>query len=46
MTLSDLTELMSRIGRQKPDLVRDRNVTMFIQACIDEAKRSATPKHK
>lgn len=38
MTLSDLTALMSRVGRQKPELVRDRNVALFIQACIEEAK--------
>ena len=38
MTLHELTALMSRVGRRKPELMRDRSVTLFIQECIDEAK--------
>lgn len=38
MSLADLTALMSIIGRKRPELVQDRNVSLFIQACIDEAK--------
>lgn len=40
MTLSAMTDFMSRVGRSKPDLMKDRNVALFVQACIDEAKRA------
>ena len=36
--LAEMTDLMSRVGRANPDLVQDRNVALFIQACIEEAK--------
>ena len=39
MTLASLTALMSKVGRQNPMLVSDRNVTLFIQACIEEARK-------
>jgi hypothetical protein len=39
MTLASLTALMSKVGRQNPVLVSDRNVTLFIQACIEEARK-------
>lgn len=39
MTLAELTALMSRVGLRKPELMRDRNVALFIQECIDEARR-------
>ena len=38
MTLAALTALMSKVGRKRPELMQDRNVALFIQACIDEAK--------
>lgn len=38
MTLAEMTALMSKVGRQRPELMQDRNVALFIQACIDEAK--------
>lgn len=38
MSLADLTALMSKVGRSRPELMQDRNVALFIQACIDEAK--------
>lgn len=40
MTLATLTALMSKVGRKRPELVQDRNVALFIQACIDEAKEA------
>jgi hypothetical protein len=30
---------MSKVGRQNPSPVSDRNVTLFIQACIEEARK-------
>lgn len=39
MTLAELTALMSRVGQRMPELVRDRSVALFIQACIDEARK-------
>ncbi len=38
MRVAELTALMSMVGRQHPELMQDRNVSLFIQACIDEAK--------
>jgi hypothetical protein len=38
MTLAEMTVLMSKVGRKHPELMQDRNVSLFIQACIDEAK--------
>ena len=38
MNLAEMTALMSKVGRKHPELVQDRNVALFIQACIDEAK--------
>jgi hypothetical protein len=39
VTLASLTALMSRVGKANPDLVQSREVALFIQACIEEAKR-------
>lgn len=39
MSLPELTALMSKVGKANPSLVSDRNVILFIQACIDEAKK-------
>lgn len=39
MTLAELTALMSRVGRDNPKLMQDRNVALFIQACIEEARK-------
>ncbi len=44
MTLDEMTALMSRVGRANPALVQDRNVALFIQACIEEAKNPADKK--
>lgn len=38
MILAQLTALMSKVGRRRPDLMQDRNVALFVQACIDEAR--------
>lgn len=38
VTLAELTDLMSKVGRKHPELVQDRNVALFIEACIEEAK--------
>lgn len=43
MTLASLTDLMSRVGRQNPALVSDRAVALFIQACIEEARKQSGP---
>lgn len=32
MTLLELTALMSRVGSREPELVRERNVALFIQS--------------
>lgn len=40
MTLDEMTALMSRVGRANPALVQDRNVALFIQACIEEARKA------
>lgn len=42
--LAEMTALMSRVGRANPKLVQDRNVALFIQACIEEAKNPADKK--
>lgn len=39
MTLAELTALMSKVGKTNPALVSDRNVALFIQACIEEARK-------
>lgn len=39
MTLAAMTDLMSRVGRSKPELMKDRSVALFVQACIDEARK-------
>lgn len=39
VTLAEMTALMSKVGRANPALVQDRNVALFIQACIEEAKK-------
>ena len=41
MTLASLTALMSKVGQRNPALVQDRNVVLFIEACIQEAKAQA-----
>lgn len=38
MSLADLTALMSKVGKANPALVGDRNVALFIQACIEQQK--------
>jgi len=45
MTLASLTALMSKVGRTNPSLSGDRNVTLFIQACIEEARKLPNEVH-
>lgn len=40
VTLAELTTLMSKIGRKHPELMQDRNVALFIQLCIEEARKA------
>jgi hypothetical protein len=39
MTLAALTALMSKVGRANPDLAQDRNVALFIELVIEEARK-------
>ena len=39
MTLADLTALLSRVSREQPELIKDRNVSLFVEACIDEGRK-------
>ena len=39
MTLASLTALMSKVGRANPALASERSVALFIQACIEEARK-------
>lgn len=43
MTLAELTALMSRVGKDKPDLMKSREVALFIEACIEEARKFTSP---
>ena len=42
MTLAELTALMSKVGRDNPELMKSREVALFIQACIEEARKAKT----
>ena len=44
MTLAELTALMSKVGRDNPELMKSREVALFIQACIEEARRHSRPR--
>lgn len=37
--LADLTATMSAVGRERPELVQDRQVCIFIELTIAEAKK-------
>lgn len=39
MTLAILTAIMSKVMKQHPELHGDRNVAIFVQACIEEGRR-------
>lgn len=39
--LLTLTELMSRVGKASPNLMKDRNVSLFVLAFIDEVKKGS-----
>lgn len=39
MTLSDVTALMSRVGRANPKLMESREVALFVEAVIAEARK-------
>jgi hypothetical protein len=38
VTLADLTTLFSRISRENPELMKSREVSLFIQACIERQR--------
>jgi uncharacterized membrane protein (UPF0182 family) len=38
MTLPKLTALFSRISRENPELMKSREVSLFIQACIERQR--------
>jgi uncharacterized membrane protein (UPF0182 family) len=38
MTLADLTALFSRVSRENPKMVDSREVSLFIQACIERQR--------
>ena len=42
MTLAELTALMSKVGKDNPELMKSREVALFIQACIEEARKTKT----
>lgn len=39
MTLADLTALLSRVGRQRPDLMKSRDSQLLIEAIIEEGRK-------
>ena len=39
MTLADLTALFSRVSKENPKLMDSREVTLFVQACIEKQRR-------
>lgn len=39
MTLAEVTELLSRIGKRNPELVQCRDGRMLVEAIIEEAKK-------
>lgn len=39
MTLASLTALMSRVTRDNPELLKCREVALFIEACIAEGRK-------
>lgn len=44
MTLAELTALLSRVGRQKPELMQSRDCRLLIDAIIDEGRKLPTGK--
>jgi hypothetical protein len=43
MTMAELTTLMSKVGRDNPELMKSREVALFVQACIEEARKLKAP---
>lgn len=43
MTMAEITALMSKVGRDHPELMKSRDVALFIQACIEEARKLKAP---
>lgn len=43
MTMAEITALMSKVGRDNPELMKSREVGLFIQACIEEARKLTAP---
>ena len=44
MTLAQLTALLSRVSKDNPKLLESREVALFIQACIEEARMLSRPR--
>ena len=44
MTMAELTAFMSKVGRDNPELMKSREVALFIQACIEEARKHSRPR--
>lgn len=38
MTLADLTSLLSRVSKDNPELMKSREVRLFVQACIEKQR--------
>jgi hypothetical protein len=43
MTPADVASLLSRVGKEHPDLVSDEKVKRYILLVMEEAKRRNTP---
>lgn len=39
MTLADLTALLSRVGKERPELMGSREVSLFVEAIIECQRR-------
>lgn len=39
VTVSEITELLSRIGKRRPDLMQSRDGRLLVEAIIEEAKK-------
>lgn len=44
MSLSDLTAILSRVGRDHPDLIADEKVRRYINLVVEEGKKLPAEK--
>ena len=44
MTLADLTALLSRVGKQRPELMTSRDSQLLIEAIIEEGRKLPAEK--